>query len=80
MPEFSFHLPGRLVTGECETVDATDQQIVAAFAADFAEGERVPEVVYQVDSFVRLSYSVEYHEPQPDKPAKGKAGAKNKSK
>lgn len=58
MAEFTFHLPGLTVNGTYEPADATPQQVLAVFTADFLASEHEAGVDYEVDSFVRMTYSL----------------------
>lgn len=58
MPEFTFHLPGLTVNGTYEPTDATPQQVLSVFSADFLASEHEAGVDYEVDSFVRMTYSL----------------------
>ena len=58
MMSFDLHLPRIIVKGVCHTDDATDLDILRVLLADLTEVEHEPKGEYQVDSFVRLTYTV----------------------
>jgi len=58
MLSFDLHLPRITVKGVCHTDDATDVDILKVLLADLTDSTHEPKVEHQVDSFVRLTYSI----------------------